>query len=440
MSQSDKLVEVRDALIADADALVATGTDESFAAAETKLEEVRAIDARIKTASEVEARAAAVAEAKSVAGVSSVGGAVVTKEARTYDRDKRNSWAKDLLMASPIFGDSEAKARLARHAKEADVESRAGSTTLTAGGEFSPPAYLLADYAEFARAASVTANLLTNEALPEGTSSIKIPQITTGTKTALQAGNNASATTRDLVTAYVTSPVNTAAGYNDVSIQLIEQSAINMDSIIFGDLTKDLALTINTAVLGNTDGTSNTLPGLVNLGLNGGTPITWTETTPSAVGLVTALGKALSGIANARYQDAEGIVMSPSTWYYLSSLVDSNNRPVFAAATSGFNPVVTNGALTKSSGLVGYYGAGVPIYVDATMTKVLNTNQAPIVVSKFSDSYLFKGAQKAGIFPDVGSSTLTVRYRLYQYVAMANRFNKSTAAISGTGTAVQSGF
>ena len=71
MSASDKLVEVRDALIADADVLVAEGTTESFTAAETKLEEVRALDAKIKTASEVEARAAAVADSKAKAGVTS---------------------------------------------------------------------------------------------------------------------------------------------------------------------------------------------------------------------------------------------------------------------------------------------------------------------------------------------------------------------------------
>ena len=440
MSASDKLVEVRDALIADADVLVAEGTTDSFVAAETKLEEVRALDAKIKTATEVEARAAAVADAKSKAGVSSVGGAVITKESRTYDRDERNSWSLDLFKAQ-VRNDQGAWDRLRRHATEDAIESRAGSTTATAGGEFTPPAYLLSDYAQFARAKRVTANLLTNRSLAEGISSIKIPQITTGTKVALQGGNNATATTRDMVTAYVTSSVETAAGYNDVSVQLLEQSPINMDGIIVGDLMADYALAINTAVVGNTAGTSNTLKGLIYDGINSGNSITWTETTPTVANFIVAAGKALSGVANNRFDNAEAMVMSPSTWYYLSSLVDSTNRPIFAQAGTGFNPAFTAAAsLGQTQGLVGFYGAGVPVYVDATIPKTVNTSQAPIIIAKFSDSYLFESAQKAGIFPDVGSANLTVRYRLYGYVSLAHRFDKAISVITGTGTAVQSGF
>ena len=452
MSVVENLREQRDAIISAADALVATpdATAEQFTEARAKLEEVAVIDERIATAEVVEKRAAELKESRAKAGVKSfaapVGGAVITSEPVTYDRDKRNSWAKDLVAAEGRYnfaGAEEARARLQRHWKETDVEARAGNTTLTSGGEFSPPSYLLADYANYARAVSVASNLLTNQVLPDGVSSVKIPQITTGTRTALQGGNNAAATTRDLVTAYVTSSVETAAGYNDISIQLLEQSPINMDEIIFGDLTKDLALLINTQVTGNNNGTSNTLKGLVYQGINTGTSVTWTQATPDSTGLIPALGKALSGVANNRYMDSEAILMSPSTWYSISSYLDTTNRPVFASTSSGFNPVVygsdANG-LAKSAGLVGYYGAGVPIYIDATMPKTVSTNQSPIVVGKFSDSYLFKGAQKADLFPDVGSSTLTVRFRLYQYVALANRFDKSLAAISGTGTVPTSGF
>jgi HK97 family phage major capsid protein len=227
--------------------------------------------------------------------------------------------------------------------------------------------------------------------------------------------------------------------YNDISIQLLEQSPINMDAIIFGDLAKDLALAINTQVTSNNNGTSNTLLGLVYQGINSGTSVTWTQTTPDATGLVPALGKALSGVANNRYQDAEAIIMSASEWYSVASLLDTTNRPLFAVGQYAFNPLVSGNNLANSSGLVGTYG-GVPVYVDATMPKTVSTNQSPILVGKFSDTYLFKGAQKAGVFPDVGSSTLTVRFRLYQYVALAHRFAKSISAISGTGTVPTSGF
>jgi len=438
MSVLDNLVESRSALIAEADALVATGTAEALDSATAKLTEARSFDSRIETAKEVEARKAEITESRKEAGVVAFGGAVITKETRTYDRDLRNSWSKDQMLAY-VRNDSEARSRLARHAQEADVESRAGgNTTATSGGEFAPPAYLLADYAAYARAMSVTANLLTNLSVPDGTPTVKIPQITTGTLTALQAGNNVAATTRDVVTAYVTSNVETAAGYNDVSIQLLEQSPVNMDQILFSDLAKDLALRINTQVTSNNAGTSNTLLGFNYQGVNNGTAITWTETTPSATNFAIAMGKALSGIAINRYDSAEAIVMHPSIWYYMSSLVDTNGRPLFATPNTAWNPMLVGDNVGKAAGLVGTYG-GIPVYTDATIATTTSSQKA-ILVAKFSDSYLFKGSEKAGIFPDVGSSTLTVRFRLYQYVALAHRFAKSSAVISGTGTAVQSGF
>lgn len=132
MSVLDTLVETRSALIAEADALVATGTAEALDSATAKLAEARSYDSRIETAKEIEARKAEITESRKEAGVTVFGGAVVTKEPRTYDRDYRNSWAKDQMLAY-TRNDAEARARLARHAQEADVEARAGSTTATAG-------------------------------------------------------------------------------------------------------------------------------------------------------------------------------------------------------------------------------------------------------------------------------------------------------------------
>jgi hypothetical protein len=75
-----------------------------------------------------------------------------------------------------------------------------------------PPIYLINEYAEFARAARVTADLATTMALPLGTDSINIPAVTTGTQVAFQSSDNSSTTTRDMVTSTVTAPVRTISG------------------------------------------------------------------------------------------------------------------------------------------------------------------------------------------------------------------------------------
>ena len=92
-------------------------------------------------------------------------------------------------------------------------------------------------------------------ALPAGTDSINIPQITTGTLAAFQSADNTATTTRDMVSSTVTAPVRTISGYENVSIQLVEQSPLagGLDRLVFGDLMADYALQLNTAVVGTGD-------------------------------------------------------------------------------------------------------------------------------------------------------------------------------------------
>ena len=447
MSLSSKLIEQRDGLVADVETTLAAEdvTAEALEAASAKQDEIAALDERIATAQANEKRTAEIAESRSAAKVATFGGATVTREAHTYEKNGDNSFVRDMINAN-LRNDRNSWERLYRHQQEVAVETRDVSRTDGAGGDFVPPLYLTNEYAEFARAARVTADLLTNMALPAGTDSINIPQITTGSLSAFQSADNSATTTRDLVTSTVTSPVRTISGYENVSIQLVEQSPLagGLDRMIFGDLMKDYALQLNSAVVGTGDGTSGTLKGLVTLGTDttNGIPTTWTETTPSAVNGLAAIAKAISKVVTNRYQDVEGIVMHPSTWYWLMSQVDGQSRPLVVPAAAG--PFNANGVVSNpgaSKGLVGTIH-GVPVYVDATVTKLYgaSTNQSPILVGKFSDSYLFESGTKTRVLPDVLSANLTVRFQVYGYAALAHRYNKSISAVTGTGTVAPSGY
>ena len=445
MTLSSKLKEQRDALVAEVETTIAAEevTADALDAASKAQDEIVALDERIATAEAVEARTAAIHESRKESKVATFGGATVTREAMTYDKDGRNSFVRDMINAQ-LRNDSSSWERLHRHQAEVAVETRDISRTDTAGGDFVPPIYLTNEYAEFARAARVTADLLTGMALPAGTDSINIPQITTGSLSAFQSSDNSATTTRDLVTSTVTAPVRTISGYENVSIQLVEQSPLagGLDRMIFGDLMKDYALQLNTAVVGAGDGTSGTLKGLITLGSDttNGIPTTWTEATPSATGGLTAMAKAISKVVTNRYQDVEAIVMHPSTWYWFMSQVDSSSRPLVVPVAAG--PFNANGVVDApgaSKGLVGTMH-GVKVYVDATLPKTYATNQSPILVGKFSDSYLFESGVKTRVLPDVLSANLTVRFQVYGYAALAHRFNKSVSAITGTGTVAPSGY
>ena len=447
MSLASKLKEQRDGLVAEVETTLAAEdvTAEALDAASATQEAISALDERIATAEKVEARTAALAESRKESGVATFGGAVVTRESMTYDKDGRNSFVRDMIGAQ-LRNDRSSWERLARHQQEVAIETRDISRTDGAGGDFVPPIYLINEYAEFARAARVTADLVTNMALPAGTDSINIPQITTGTLAAFQSADNAATTTRDMVSSTVTAPVRTISGYENVSIQLVEQSPLagGLDRLVFGDLMADYALQLNTAVVGTGDGTSGTLKGLVTLGTDttNGIPTTWTETTPTAVNGAIAIAKAISKVVTNRYKAAEAIIMHPSMWYWLASQVDGSNRPLVVPVTGASQAFNSAGTITNPGAPAGLVGTiqGVPVFIDATVSKVYATNQSPILVGKFSDSYLFESGVKTRVLPDVLSSNLTVRFQVYGYAALAHRFNKSISAISGTGTVAPSGY
>ena len=447
MSLSSKLIEQRDGLVAEVETTLAAEdvTAEALTAASAAQDEIAALDERIATAQANEKRTAEIAESRAAAKVATFGGATVTREAQTYEKNGSNSFVRDMINAN-IRNDRNSWERLYRHQQEVAVETRDVSRTDGAGGDFVPPLYLTNEYAEFARAARVTADLLTNMALPAGTDSINIPQITTGSLSAFQSADNAATTTRDLVTSTVTAPVRTISGYENVSIQLVEQSPLagGLDRMIFGDLMKDYALQLNTAVVGAGDGTTGTMKGLLTLGTDttNGIPTTWTETTPSAVNGLIAFAKGIGKVVTNRYQDVEAIVMHPSTWYWFMSQVDGNSRPLVVPVAAG--PFNANGVVSNPGAAKGLVGTihGVPVYVDATVTKTYgaSTNQSPILIGKFSDSYLFESGTKTRVLPDVLSANLTVRFQVYGYAAIAHRFNKAVSAVTGTGTVAPSGY
>ena len=237
MSLVSKLKEQRDGLVAEVEAALVSEdvTAEALDAVADKQAEIEKVDERIATVEAVEARSAALAESRKESGVKVFGGATVTREAHTYEKNGSNSFVRDMI-AGTLRNDSSAWERLNRHQQEVAVELRDISRTDGAGGDFVPPIYLINEYAEFARAARVTADLVTNMALPAGTDSINIPQITTGTLAAFQSADNAATTTRDMVSSTVSAPVRTISGYENVSIQLAFKMKAISKNLLHGQI------------------------------------------------------------------------------------------------------------------------------------------------------------------------------------------------------------
>jgi HK97 family phage major capsid protein len=143
MSLSSKLKEQRDGLVAEVEAALASDdvTAEALDVVTDKQAEIEKVDARLASVEAAEKRTAEITESRKEAGVATFGGATVTREAMTYDRDGKNSFVRDMIGAQ-LRNDRSSWERLNRHQHEVAVETRDISRTDGAGGDFVPPIYL----------------------------------------------------------------------------------------------------------------------------------------------------------------------------------------------------------------------------------------------------------------------------------------------------------
>lgn len=364
----------------------------------------------------------------------------VTREPDIYRRGGEHSFFRDTYRAHQ-HGDPDALDRLRRNnAMVADDKARRGeqraiSTTNGAGGEFVPPLWLEEQWIALARPSRVTADLATRQALPGGTDVINIPKVATGTATALQTNQNSAIQQTDMTTTSVSSSVITIAGGQTVSVQLMEQSPLNVDEMILADLAADYAMKLDIEVLTGS-GTGGHLTGITTL--SGTNSVAWTQASPSlggTGGMYSALANAIQQIHTNRYAPPTAIIMHPRRWAWAEAQSDTTNRPL-VVPTAG-NPMNAAGVQTQvaAEGAVGTM-LGLPVFVDPNIPTNLGagTNQDEIIVTRASDQYLWEGQLRAEAFQQTYAQNLSVFVRLYNYAAyIPGRYPKSIGVVTGTG-------
>ena len=396
--------------------------------------EIIATDERIAELAEFDARDEAAAEIARKYGPASI----QVTEKQVYQRGSMEHFFFRDLWNARHRGDRDAFERLERNNKmvaDAKQQERAISTTTNQGGEFVPPLWLEEDYVKFARAGRITANLVRRGIVPPGTNSINIPKINSGTAVAPVSSQNSAIQQTDLTTTSVSSPVITVAGGQTVSLQLIEQSPLNIDEIILQDLAADYAVKLNTQVLSGS-GSSGQATGLLTL--SGTNSITWTQATPALGGPGGMYPKVANGIQQIhtkRFLPPTAVVMHPVRWAWAESQVDNNGRPLVVPAAGGAFQMLANLDEQVSEGLVGSM-LGLPVYVDAVIPTNGGTgaNQDSIIVLKADDMWLWEGDIRAEAFPQTYAQNMSVFVRLYNYASFQPaRYAPSTSVITGTG-------
>jgi HK97 family phage major capsid protein len=287
---------------------------------------------------------------------------------------------------------------------------------------------------KLARPGRITSNLIQNQPLPAGTDSINIPKVATGAAVAVQATQNTGVQVTDLTTTSVSSPVTTIAGGQIVSLQLMEQSPLNVDDVILGDLAAAYAVQYNTEILSGS-GVGGHQTGILTLA--GTNAITYTSAAPTLGGvapdaLFVKLAGAIQAVHSNRYMSPSAIIMHPSRWAWALSQSDTQKRPLVTARAGAFNAI---GAADQvaAQGLVGEM-LGLPVYVDASIPTNVGGTQDQIIVARLEDLVQWESNVRAEAFQQTYANQLSVFVRVYNYMSFqAARYPKSISVISGTG-------
>jgi hypothetical protein len=467
------------ALGAEIDALIAAAIPEDADEArsandaiQAKITERATIDERLRVDAEQESRRKADADVRAKLGLDTGddGQRVqVLSEPHVYD-DTRSSYFLDLTRDALGRGDGDggvtaARARLARHQRELDVDLPAREArrdemareqsgrelrgsgikrrhtetmfekrvnpnrTDGQGGFFVPPSWLIDEYIDLPRFGRTTANLCKTMALPSGTDSINLPKVATGTTVAAQADAGGVSST-DLTDTSVSAAVTTTAGQQDIAIQLLDQSPISFDEVVFADLIADYNAKLDAGCVTSI---------LAVAGINA---ITYTDATPTLPELWPALLQSVSQIAKNRKMPAQASVMTPSMWYWALSQLDSSNRPLILANPGAFNAMAEGNGLDVD-GPAGMFTFGLPAFLDGNIASNLGAgnNESRIISARWDDLFLWEGSMRTRVLQEVLSGTLQVRLQVYNYPAfMPNRRPSSISVISGTGLIPTAGF
>ena len=443
MSYLDKVIEARDAVKVEMDAIleaVATEnrtdlTEDETAKVDALVEESRSLDSKIeKFKAQADADAKATEARSAVAGIAmpkTTASTKITSEARTYSADNADvSFVKDAFTAK-FSNDYAAQERLARHSREEEVERRSVGTGNFAGLVI--PQYLVDLAAPLARAGRPTADYATNKmALPAAGMTLNISRMTTGTSTAIQAAQNDAISNTNADDTLLTVDVRTIAGQQDISKQAIERGT-GIDTFIVADLIRGWHTTLDYQILNGT-GASGQM-----LGLNdtpGVTAVTYTDASPTVAALYPKLADAYQSVQTGAYMNPTHWVMHPRRLAFLLAATDSTGRPLVVPTLNGpFNSIAT-GAGQAYYGNSGYSMMGLPIVADANVRTDFDGDQDRIYCVTAPEFHLWEqaGSPFALNFDATGAGSLTIKSVVYGYAAAtAGRYPAAFSYVAGTG-------
>jgi Phage capsid family len=373
----------------------------------------------------------------------------VTRNERTYhpgrdeERGLRNSPGGAFLLdvAGAAMGDYAAQERLMRHTQEMRVdrpwlEERANSGTVNFGG-LVVPQYAVEDAAPAVSAARPLADVMTNRTLPQDGMSVNVSRITTPTSAAVQATENTAVSTQAIDDTLLTLPVETAAGYVQLSRQAVERGTLTED-ITVADLLTRVAVALENQMI------SEATVGLA-ASATGQTYTNATVDTTAVPTFLKQLPQAQSAVDTALQSRTRPcvVVMAPRRFNWITA-ASSSTWPVLSGVST---PVQSTGLqLSNDYGpaVRAVMANGMRVVVDANVTTVaLGTalsggTQDHVYVISAQESYLYEPPQRTVLIraEQPSSNQLGVLFTAYEYFAYTfSRYPSQSILVNGTGLA-----
>ena len=358
---------------------------------------------------------------------------------RSLDEEYAREFRRDPAAAS-FFRACGASGPGARQDSNGDAELRVNPNRADGqGGYFVPPLWLVDEYIPYLRNGRPFANSVRNMDLPPGTDSVNIPKVNTGSTVDVQTdGGNVSST--DITDTFVSAPVRTLAGQQDIAMQLLDQSPINFDQVLFPDLLADYARKVDQQCFTGT-GVNGQMKGIDNV--SNTNAVTFTSGSPTAILLYPILGQALSQLLrNRKMADGVQLFFQGTRWFWLATQLDGSSRPFIVPTAQGpFNAMGQGDGMPQQGPVGNILWTPTQVDLNITTTDGAGTNQDRIYASRVDDLYLFEGAMRTRALQEVLSGTLQVRFQAFNYIAfMADRYPVSTSIITGTGLTAPAGF
>lgn len=357
-------------------------------------------------------------------------------EYRQGDRSK--SWLQDVARVMMNRDkDGTARDRLDRHAAHIrsvmpELRDTSGVGRVDGqGGWGVPPTWLVDEFVGYARAGRSVANLAVRKPLPPGTQSVNIPKFATGATAAFQTADNTSVSNTSLTDENLAAPVRTIAGQQVVSLQLLEQSPAQFDTIVFRDLASAYGQALDVGCLYGS-GSNGQILGLSNVSGIHSAAVSSVDVT----GFYSAVAQACNAIETTRFESPEVIAMHPRRWNWLIAQLDSQHRPLvvpIAATAANAVGVLVDVAPQRIVGIM----CGLPVVLDANITTTAGNEtgggtEDVAYVLRASDLFLWERTPTAQALRNPYAAQLSVLLELYSYVAwQPARYPQSIAEITG---------